>query len=111
MFVGGFLAMGIPHKLFNMNCDTCKENVYEVRYEPEKDQWNCPNCRSFSAVDGVSFYARGTVHIEGYGNESTARIDELKRRVVVKNNPDGTYVLGRRGENGKIQDRQPNYYK
>ena len=37
-----------------------------------------------------------------------AQIDEVERRVVLNDNGQ-TYDVGRRGENGKIQEREPNY--
>lgn len=51
-----------------------------------------------------------TVFLDDYGNISAARLDEIQRRVVLPDaKPGGGYYLGRRGENGKIQDRAPDY--
>lgn len=41
---------------------------------------------------------------------SAKRIEEMKRRVILpKERPDGGYYLGRRCENGKIQEKHPDY--
>lgn len=51
-------------------------------------------------------------YIPGYGNVSDSRIKEMERRVILPYDaPDGGYYVGRRGENGKIQEREPNYHK
>jgi hypothetical protein len=55
-------------------------------------------------------YVKDTLYLENYGNVSKARIDELNRRHIVEYKKDGSYILGRKGENGKIQDRSPDYY-
>ena len=51
------------------------------------------------------------VFLRDYGHESVKRIEEMKRRVILPDTPtDGrSYYVGRRGENGKIQEREPNY--
>lgn len=92
-----------------MECDNCKVNQYEVRYCKSEDKWLCNEC----FVDPIvlsDVYVRDTVTVGNKKNVSRARIDELNRRVILNYNPiDGSYKVGRRGENGKIQDRQPDY--
>ena len=52
------------------------------------------------------------VYLEGYGHVEASRLRELERRVITRDidpkNPTD-YFVGRRGENGKIQDREPSY--
>ena len=56
-----------------------------------------------------------TEYVKGYGNVSKARLKEMERRVVLpykKGEPgSGEYYLGRIGENGKVQERHPDYRK
>ena len=50
--------------------------------------------------------------IPGYGQVENSRIAEMRRRVILPDaptEPDKDYYVGRRGENGKIQDREPDY--
>lgn len=52
------------------------------------------------------------VFLKGYGYESVNRIKELERRVILpyeKPGVQGGYYVGRKGENGKIQEKQPTY--
>lgn len=56
------------------------------------------------------FYCDEKVTMPSGRQVSRARIDELNRRVVLNYNPnDGTYDVGRLGENGKIQEKAPDY--
>lgn len=51
-----------------------------------------------------------TVNLPDYGQVPKKRIDELKRRVILPyERADGGYYVGRRGENGKVQEREPDY--
>ena len=49
--------------------------------------------------------------IRDYGNVSEKRIGELRRRVILPVKPDdgSDYWVGRKGENGRIQEREPSY--
>ena len=48
--------------------------------------------------------------IKGYGYVPESRLNEIRRRVILPYERDGNgYYVGRRGENGKIQEREPNY--
>lgn len=50
------------------------------------------------------------VFIKDYGWTEKSRINELERRVILPDHdPSGGYYVGRRGENGKIQEREPSY--
>ena len=50
------------------------------------------------------------VYLKGYGYESLKRINELERRYILPyEKPGGGYYLGRKSENGKIQEKHPNY--
>lgn len=62
------------------------------------------------------FSVKDQVHLKGYGMVSKARLDEMERRVILPYKKGdgigaGQYYLGRRGENGKIQERNPDYRK
>ena len=51
-----------------------------------------------------------TVTLKGYGKVLKSRLNEMDRRVILKDeNKEGGYHLGRKGENGKVQDREPSY--
>lgn len=53
-------------------------------------------------------------NLAGYGKVLKSRLRELDRRVVLpykKGTPgSGEYYLGRMGENGKVQEKHPNYH-
>lgn len=53
-------------------------------------------------------YIKETVILCDGMKATKAQIDEVERRVVLNDNGQ-TYDVGRRGENGKIQEREPNY--
>lgn len=82
-------------------------------FKKEKDgrAWKrnyCDNCVRDKEI-GFS-HVRGTVFLRNYGSESSARIKEMERRVVLNYNPkDGSYDVGRLGENGKVQEKEPTY--
>lgn len=85
---------------------------YKCWYCRTGDQICCDSCAdklSKGLIDNKSnIYLKDVVYLEGFGKSSRAQIDEVQRRVVL--NDDGShYDVGRRGENGKIQERQPNY--
>lgn len=93
-----------------MKCDKCEVNQYEVRYSITDDKWLCRDCvvDPILETDGFGLIEKDT--LESGRQVSRARLDELHRRVVTEYNPtDGSYKLRRRGENGKIQDRHPDY--
>jgi hypothetical protein len=47
-----------------------------------------------------------------YGLVSKRRIDEVNRRVILNyDKKTGNYDVGRRDNSGRIQEREPNYYK
>jgi hypothetical protein len=83
----------------------------------------CPRCMRFKNADddnicGIceldleskqSINTKNTEWLDNYGNVSAARLDELNRRTLVYDK-DGKEHLCRKGENGKIQDRHPDYY-
>lgn len=57
-----------------------------------------------------SFHCIDKVNLCGYGHVSKKRINEMKRRVILPyTKSDGGYYLGRRGENGKVQEKIPSY--
>lgn len=53
-------------------------------------------------------YIKETIILSDGLRTSRAQISEVERRVVLNDNGQ-TYDVGRRGENGKIQEREPNY--
>ncbi len=53
-----------------------------------------------------------TRYLPSYGHVSLKRIDEMKRRRILPKPSTETnrdYYVGRMGENGKIEEREPNY--
>ena len=70
----------------------------------------CGICQLDMESKGYAPLVRDTVYLAEYGNCSKARLNEMDRRVILNHNiKEGTYDLGRRGENGKIQEREPDY--
>lgn len=90
-----------------MTCDKCKKEVLRIR-ATGNGGWSCGDC---FYVPQTRFSASSeTVFLKDYGKVSKARINELKRRVILPyNRKDGGYYLGRMGENGKVQEREPSY--
>lgn len=87
-------------------CRYCeKEDIVEPCSECHPPEWDMS-----SGWDGVPVCIE-KVYVRDYGYASVKRIEEVKRRVILPVTPnDGTsYYVGRRGENGKIQEREPNY--
>lgn len=76
-------------------CDSC----YEDKVKPETKAFN----------DKTIPNVKQTVWLENYGNVSAARLDELNRRALITDK-NGKEHLCRLGENGKIQERHPDYY-
>lgn len=51
-----------------------------------------------------------TENLEGYGRVEKSRLREMDRRKILPYSaPDGGYYVGRKGENGKIQEKEPTY--
>ena len=94
-----------------MKCDGCFEDFTTLRCERRK--WLCKICvynllETSQSLDTPLIIS--TVNLPDIGNVSIRRIDEARRRVILPiEAPPGEYYLGRRGENGKIQDREPTY--
>ena len=109
----GGVSKPLPTPTFGvtMECDNCKQDAHEIYHCSETGDWRCSGCRPLSQGPSDSFHVIETVNIEGYGSTSKNRVAELNRRVVMDMKKDGTYTVGRRGENGKIQDRAPDYHK
>lgn len=67
----------------------------------------CPDC---TKPKEFGFNTLSYTHLPGYGNVLNSRIKEVERRVVIGSKDDKTgYYCGRMGENGKVQEREPNY--
>lgn len=52
------------------------------------------------------------VFLNGYGYVSRNRLNEMKRRRVLPDKPteaDKDYYIGRMGENGKVEEKEPTY--
>ena len=91
-----------------MTCDNCKAETARLTSIGNLT-WVCKGCVPQRASDGRYFRVSETVWVEGE-KTTKAQIDELCRRVVLPDHKaDGGYYLGRRGENGKVQDREPTY--
>lgn len=69
------------------------------------DGWVCSRCISMPSSD---LFIRKMVRL-GDIVVSQRRIDELDRaRILPYNAPNGGHYVGRVGDNGKIQEREPN---
>lgn len=67
----------------------------------------CPDC---TKPKEFGFGLLGYTHIEGYGKVLDSRLKEMERRVIISDKEDyAGYHCGRMGENGKIQEKEPNY--
>lgn len=86
--------------------------AYKCWYCRCGDEICCEKCSSLIKEgrlnNNSNIYIKDTVWLEGFGKSSKAQIEEVQRRVVL-NDTGSHYDVGRRGENGKIQERQPNY--
>ena len=68
----------------------------------------CDSCLSDKEI-GVPKLIE-TVVLNGSYRTTKARIAELERRVMIPGKgPDGDYAIGRLGENGKVQEKEPDY--
>ena len=89
---------------------TCKGCGAVVRPNKNVTRNMCDGCSILKKKPFGFPSIKKTVYLKGYGYESVERLKELDRRVILPTErKDGGYYLGRRGENGKIQDREPNY--
>lgn len=79
--------------------------------EPKSYKSNtCNQCSSPKELGFPSVIEK--VFIREYGHTEKSRINEMKRRRVLpdRSTEDGKdYYVGRIGENGKIQDKEPSY--
>lgn len=77
------------------------------------DKWGlvCPSCSDKKQSIEFKPNVIQKVYLEHYGNVSKGRIDELNRRYLAKDyHGKGKHQLCRVGENGKLQERYPDYY-
>ena len=86
--------------------------AYKCWYCRKGEEIICPECNE--KYKGQLSYGTQPSVVEkinlGEGVIATKKqLAEMDRRVIIKHNMDGSYVLGRKGENGKIQERHPNY--
>lgn len=92
-------------------CDICKtEGHYKLRCI-KPDTWACMSCVYETHNDPIEsgHYVKEMVKC-GDMWVSKKQVAELERRVILPYNaPDNGYYVGRRGENGKIQERHPRY--
>lgn len=89
----------------NILCEYCNKRE---KVKVAGGKYCCGECVPFNFM-GVTI--KETEFIQEYGNVSKNRLREMDRRVILPyNKPDGGYYLGRRGENGKIQEREPRHY-
>ena len=69
----------------------------------------CPDCSDSVPSKFAIPAIKNMVYLESYGMVSAARLDELNRRALITDKH-GNEHLCRLGENGKIQQRLPDYY-
>jgi hypothetical protein len=89
-------------------CKSCQE--WGKKYHKDVTCGLCPDGPYENR--GFNFSTPEVVVLNGSYKTTKSRVNELERRVVLNyDKKTGSYDVGRRGENGKIQERQPNYYK
>lgn len=87
----------------------CIRCNFAEEYERDVISIGCSMCSQMQKAQRT-FHLIDKVHLKGYGYVEKSRINELKRRVILPyEKKDGGYYVGRRGENGKIQEREPSY--
>ena len=92
-------------------CEVCKEKP-KVRVS-----WGLYCCELCHGPRMSAPFFRQTVNLgPDYGHESSERIKELERRVMLPVEPTAKdkeagidYYVGRRGDDGKIAERSPDY--
>jgi hypothetical protein len=98
-----------------MKCESCNISKYEVYAinksgKPFDSAWLCRDCQGYEYSDSPALHE--VVYLKGYGKVSKARLNEMDRRVILPHDvPGGGYYVGRRGDNGKIQEKYPNIQK
>lgn len=86
----------------------CKYCEKEEEYPKGYVKLFCNNCVSDKEI-GVSVI-KDLIYLKGYGYESKERIKELERRVILPyEKPGGGYYIGRKSENGNVQEKHPSY--
>lgn len=90
-------------------CENCKS--WDEKYNADVYCVSCPDHDIFlkmNVANSPTAYVKDTVFISNqYGWESKARCEEIKKRVMVRenNSSGGDYCVGRMGENGKVQEK------
>lgn len=89
-------------------CDTCgKEDQFPTGYNRNF----CDECVSDKEIGVLCKPLEYTI-VPQYGKVLKSRIEEFKRRVILPYEPDPksgrSYYVGRRMDNGKIQEKTPN---
>lgn len=98
-----------PPPQFMQTCDICQtEGHYRLRYIGNS-VYSCVGCLRTEPKD-IGLGIKEWVKV-GETWATKRQLKEMERRVILPyNKPDGGYYLGRRGENGKVQEnRQPDY--
>lgn len=91
-----------------MTCDICKtDGHYRIRSIGDS-LWACPDCvRAEPKETGI--VVKEWVQV-GSQRATRNQLKEMERRVILPyDKPGGGYYLGRRGENGRVQERAPDY--
>ena len=94
-----------------MKCDKCKKKDRKGNYiHFSKEGFLCSECSPYKEIslNDIKFEK---VFLKDYGWTTRSRLNELERRVILPYEKKGSkgYYVGRMGENGKIQEREPNY--
>lgn len=98
-----------PHRFMKL-CESCEHNKNE--YGKFYGCFSCPCPPEWVTDKQPLAHIVDTVHLRDYGTVSKARLNEMDRRVVLPYDvPGGGYMVGRRGENGKIQEKYPDIRK
>ena len=90
-----------------MTCDNCKDLAYRV-HSVGDGVFVCRNCYT-APPNRENVGSRDTVLV-GKTWTTKGQLDELeRRRILPYEKPGGGYYVGRMGENGKIQEKAPDF--
>lgn len=95
-----------------MKCDKCKQKDSKgIYHHVSGEGFFCTNCLPYKELSlNELAHLNQKVYLKDYGWTTQSRLNEMERRVILPYEKGRTgYYVGRRGENGKIQEREPNY--
>lgn len=91
-----------------IQCAVCNQ---KPKTRVKGGEYVCDDCTPSNS--GVTTSVIEKVLLKNYGHVEKSRLNELNRRVIIPVEPNSKsgkdYYLGRRGENGKVQEKHPSY--